>query len=173
MVTITTGNELDVVVETIEGKAVITGLRPVNSQQLLPLPNPEGLISALRSAMRNCDEQNKPAPKPKKHSPAQPDWLKRQMRGMVDGHKASVLIDGKDFAIVRHPGGRWSDNGGSYYGPVSYELADKRAPSHSGGAGVGCFRQMRIGGRPTKAEMAEWKELVTACDLAGKLVAEE
>jgi hypothetical protein len=54
MIHMTTGNRLDVVYDYDEsGKRIIKGLRPWGGE-LIPLPDPGGLLSSLRTIIEEC-----------------------------------------------------------------------------------------------------------------------
>ena len=90
----------------------------------------------------------------------QPDWLKRITSGLVEASEIRLLIDGNKYAVIQIPGGNWSDNGGTHYGPTEYIFVIK-------GSDRNCLRDskiIKVGGRKTKALMNEWKTLVEKLD---------
>jgi hypothetical protein len=91
----------------------------------------------------------------------QPEWLKRITYGLSEGKEISVLIEGKKCAVIKIPGGFWSDNGGRYYGAVSYDLVRKDSRE---AVGVIEGETLQEGGRVGKTKLAEWKTKVEACD---------
>lgn len=55
---ITTGNMLDVVYERrASGKYELLGLKP-HGAEIIPLPDPEGLIGSLRMALKDIEDFN-------------------------------------------------------------------------------------------------------------------
>jgi len=108
-----------------------------------------------------------PPRKPKKVVP-QPEWLRKQALGFEDGHKWSVFIDGKDFAVVREPGSYWSDNGGRHYGAVAFHLTKKvEIPTN---AAMAIRRALpHDGGRVSKEKKAYWEMIVAEADRIGKI----
>lgn len=87
----------------------------------------------------------------------QPEWLRRISYGLSDAKKNIVLAENDHSAIVKLPGGFWSDNGGRHYGEVSYMLVRKDAR-----ASVGLIegKELQSGGRVGKKKLAEWSKLL-------------
>lgn len=58
MIHVTTGNYLDVVLDWKDGRKVIKGLMPWNSEgKIIPLPEPQGLVDVLQDAIKECKEE--------------------------------------------------------------------------------------------------------------------
>ena len=96
----------------------------------------------------------------------QPEWLYQISYGLSGYDKFRILIDGKRFAIVQTPGGRWFDNSGGHYGGAGYHIVDKEAvPNLRKAHGLLDTREIQQGGR---AKLAQWKQLIKESDEAGK-----
>jgi len=59
MIRVTTGNQLDVVYDYEDGKRVLRGLRRWKGQEVIPLPDPNGLIHVLQSVVDECERDAK------------------------------------------------------------------------------------------------------------------
>lgn len=102
-----------------------------------------------------------------KEYPPRPKWLYDLSYGLAESYKYRVLIDGKRFAVVQSPGGRFMNGQVSQYGSTTYYLVDKTHPDLRGGVGLMEEHVLQDGGR---AKLAQWKKLVEASDQADKLV---
>jgi hypothetical protein len=93
----------------------------------------------------------------------QPQWLYRISFGLSEYRRIRILINGKRFAVVQIPGGRWGDNSGTYYGSTTYYLVDKQNTKVRDSVGLIECQELQQGGR---AKLVQWKKLVEEKDAA-------
>lgn len=89
----------------------------------------------------------------------QPEWLRRITYGFSE-HNQVVLFENETCAVVKSPGGYWSDNSGRHYGKVSYTLVKRDARD---AVGLLDGVELKSGGRLVSVVVKDWVKRLEEC----------